>query len=126
MDNLGINEIELEIKFPQNYPFSPPFLRVVRPRFVQQTAHITAMGAICNQILTEKGWVPTCSIESLVTIIISEIIEGGGRIDPHKYHIPYSFEEAQESFIRVAKSRSFVSLPISINFESSIPPFNTK
>lgn len=108
MDKLGIKEIELEIRFPQNYPFSPPFLRVVQPRFMQQTGHITSMGAICNQILTEKGWVPTCTTESLVTIVISEIIEGNGRIDPQRYHIPYSLEEAQESFIRVAKSHGWM------------------
>jgi ubiquitin-protein ligase len=108
MKKFGIKEIELEIKFPENYPFSPPFLRVVSPRFMQLTGHITSGGSICQEILTEKGWLPTCSIESLVVLIISEILEGGGRIDPQKYHIPYTINEAKESFVRVAKSHGWM------------------
>lgn len=108
MKELGIKEIELEIRFPENYPFSPPFLRVVKPRFQHLTAHITASGAFCQEILTDKGWVPTCSIESLITIIMTEIVEGGGRIDRQRHNIPYNLNEAKESFIRVAKSHGWL------------------
>ena len=108
MKKFGINEIELEIKFPENYPFSPVFLRVVRPRFMSLTAHVTGGGSVCNEILTERGWSPMCSIESLITIVVSEMIEGEARIDPQKYHIPYSLAEAKESFIRVAKSHGWL------------------
>lgn len=108
MDNLGIKEIELEIRYPQNYPFSPPFLRVVRPRFMYQTARVTSGGSLCHEILTEKGWIPTCTTESLITIITSEMVEGGGRIDPQKYHIPYTLEEAEASFVRVARSHGWM------------------
>jgi len=108
MKKYNINEIELELRFPENYPFSPPFLRVVRPRFKHLTAHITSDGAFCQEILTEKGWVPTCSIESLITIIMTEIVEGDGRLDPQAYHIPYSFEKSKESFYRVAKSHGWL------------------
>ena len=108
MKKFGISEIELEIKFPENYPFSPLFLRVVRPRFTQLTGHITTSGAFCNELLTERGWSPMCSVESVITVFISEIIEGGARIDPQKYHIPYSYAEAKESFIRVAKAHGWI------------------
>ena len=108
MKELGIKEIELEIRFPENYPFSPPFLRVVKPRFQHLTAHITSAGAFCQELLTDKGWVPTCSIESLITVIMTEIVEGGGRIDKQRYNIPYSINEAKESFIRVAKSHGWL------------------
>ena len=108
METFGIKEIELEIKFPQNYPFSPPFLRVVRPRFAYQTGHITASGAFCSEILTEKGWVPTCTTESLIVYIICQMTTGGGRIDPQKYNIPYSEEEAHASFVRVARSHGWM------------------
>ena len=109
MKKFNIKEIELEIKFPENYPFSPPFIRVVSPRFMHLTGHVVASsGAFCNELLTEKGWSPVCSIESLITVLISEMIEGGGRIDPKMYHIPYSFAEAKEGFIRVAKSHNWM------------------
>ncbi|ARF10022.1 ubiquitin-conjugating enzyme E2 [Indivirus ILV1] len=108
MERFSIKEIELEIKFPQNYPFSPPFLRVVRPRFMYQTGRITSAGSWCNELVTEKGWIPTCTTESLLITLISEIIDGGGRIDPHKYHIPYTLAEAEAAFIRVAKSHGWM------------------
>jgi ubiquitin-protein ligase len=108
MQKYGVASIEMEIRFPENYPFSPPFIRVVTPRFMYQTGHITSAGSICQEILTEKGWVPTCCIESLITIVVSEIIEGGGRLDPAKYNIPYNYNEAKESFIRVAKSHGWL------------------
>jgi len=108
MINLNIKEIELEIRFPENYPFSPPFMRVVRPRFKQLTAHVISSGAFCLEVLTEKGWSPIISIESLVTIVISEIIEGNGRIDLKNYNIPYDYNEAKDGFIRVAKSHGWI------------------
>lgn len=108
MKKFNIKEIELEVRFPENYPFSPPFIRVVSPRFMHLTGRITSGGSLCLEILTEKGWLPTCNIESLITIIISEIIEGGGRIDPIKFQIPYGYSEAKESFIRVGTSHGWV------------------
>lgn len=58
--------------------------------------------------MTEKGWVPTCTTESLMVYIISQMVEGGGRIDPQKYHIPYTLEEAEASFVRVARSHGWM------------------
>jgi ubiquitin-protein ligase len=108
MKKFGVKEIEMEIRFPDGYPFDPPYIRVVQPRFMHLTAHVTSGGSICNEILTNKGWLPTCSIESLITIIVCEIIEGDGRLDPTKYHIPYSYEESKESFYRVARSHGWM------------------
>lgn len=108
MKKFDIKQIELQMKFPDNYPFSPPFIRVVSPRFMHLTGHVTSGGSICHEILTEKGWLPTCSIESLVNIIISEIIEGDGRIDPQKINMPYSYQEAKKSFETVAKSHGWM------------------
>jgi len=109
MKKFGIKEIELEIRFPENYPFSPPFIRVISPRFMPLTGHIGgSSGAVCNEILSERHWVPTCSIESLITIIVSEIIEGNGRLDPNTYNIPYSYEEAKEGYLRIMKSHNWL------------------
>jgi len=44
--------ITIEIKFPKDFPRNPFFLRVVRPRFVMYTGHITAGGSVCIQALT--------------------------------------------------------------------------
>jgi ubiquitin-protein ligase len=103
MVDLGIEEIEMEVMFPQTYPISPPFIRIISPRFRYQTGHVTSAGALCMQVLTDKHWSPACSIESLIVTIKSEILEGEGRLDPAKYNIPYTLEEAKSSFVRVAR-----------------------
>lgn len=108
MNKLNIEEIELEIRFPQNYPFGPPFIRVVRPRFVRLTGHVTSTGSFCNELLTEKGWSPTYTVEAIVISLMSELVEGDGRIDKNMYNVPYSYEEAREGFIRVAKSHGWM------------------
>jgi len=108
MKKYGINEIQLEVKFPTNYPFSPPFIRIISPRFKSQTGHVTQAGALCMEILTEKNWSAACSIESLIITIKSEIIEGDGRLDPVNYNLPYSENEAKESFIRVARGHGWL------------------
>lgn len=108
MNKLNIEEIELEIRFPQNYPFGPPFIRVVRPRFARLTGHVTSTGSFCNELLTEKGWSPTYTVEAIVISLMSELVEGDGRIDKNMYNIPYSYEEAREGFIRVAKSHGWM------------------
>jgi len=102
MERFGIKEIEFEMKFPQNFPMSPPFIRIIKPRFQHLTGHVTQAGALCMQILTDKYWSPACSLESLIVTIKSEIMEGDGRLDPSKYHIPYGEKEARESFHRVS------------------------
>ncbi len=108
MANYGIDEIEMDVQFPSNYPFAPPFVRVISPRFKYLTGHVTQAGAICMQILTDKHWVPACSMESLILTIKSEILEGGGRLDPEKYNIPYSEQEARTSFTRVARGHGWM------------------
>lgn len=108
MKKFNIKEIELELQFPPNYPFSPPFVRVVRPIFKHLTGHVLKTGAFCNELLTEKGWAPTCTIELLVIQLMSEIIEGGGRIDEHNYHRSYPSDDARRDFIRVAKAHGWM------------------
>jgi len=46
----GIDFVELEMRFSEHYPFRPPFVRVVRPRFKFHTGHVTIGGSICMEI----------------------------------------------------------------------------
>lgn len=63
------NSIVMELRFGSGYPFSPPFVRVVRPRFLPFAqgggGHVTAGGAICSEMLTNSGWSPAMSIEKI-------------------------------------------------------------
>jgi ubiquitin-conjugating enzyme E2 Q len=54
MKKKGITSIVLEMRFGKDYPMSPPFVRVIKPRFLgfQQGGggHVTAGGALCMEV----------------------------------------------------------------------------
>lgn len=76
---LGYEHIELEMSFPDQYPFEPPFVRVVRPRFKRQTGFVMN-GALCMELLTKDGWNPVNDIESVIVSIRSLLVVGDGRL----------------------------------------------
>lgn len=76
---LGLDHIELEMSFPEHYPFEPPFVRVVRPRFKRQTGFVMN-GALCMELLTKDGWNPVNDIESVIVSIRSLLVVGDGRL----------------------------------------------
>lgn len=76
---LGQDHIQLEMKFPDQYPFEPPFVRVVKPRFKRQTGFVMN-GALCMELLTKDGWNPINDIESVIVSIRSLLVVGDGRL----------------------------------------------
>eukprot|EP01100_Stratorugosa_tubuloviscum_P002567 TRINITY_DN1605_c0_g1_i1.p1 TRINITY_DN1605_c0_g1~~TRINITY_DN1605_c0_g1_i1.p1 ORF type:complete len:310 (+),score=123.67 TRINITY_DN1605_c0_g1_i1:69-998(+) len=101
----GINHVLLEMKFPSDYPFAPPFVRVVKPRFQFHTGHVTIGGSICMELLTRSGWTPANSIESIIVQIRTEMIIGGARLDVLQHD--YTEEQALEAFNRVARQHGW-------------------
>ncbi|KAF2734289.1 hypothetical protein EJ04DRAFT_249130 [Polyplosphaeria fusca] len=102
----SIKSVILELRFGKEYPMSPPFVRVIRPRFLSFMqgggGHVTAGGAMCMQLLTNDGWSAASSIESVllqVRMAMSSIdpkparLESSGRQD-------YGVGEAVEAYIR--------------------------
>ena len=108
MEKYKINQINMEMIFPENYPFHPPFIHMLNPRFKYQTGHITSEGAICMELLTPSGWTPIQSIESLLVQIKALIIEGDARLDEKRWNQPYTIEEAKKSFERVARGHGWL------------------
>lgn len=76
---LGLDHIELEMSFPDQYPFEPPFVRVVRPKFKKQSGFVMN-GALCMELLTRDGWNPVNDIESVIVSIRSLLVVGDGRL----------------------------------------------
>ena len=76
---VGIDHIELEMRFPEQYPFEPPFVRVVKPRFKRQTGFVMN-GALCMELLTKDGWNPINDIESVIVSVRSLLVVGDGRL----------------------------------------------
>lgn len=112
--------VVLELRFGKDYPISPPFVRVIRPRFLSFQAggggHVTAGGALCMQLLTNSGWSAVSNIESVllqVRLAISSTDPKPARLDPHNQR-DYGVGEAIEAFVRACHTHG-VSLPIAFS-----------
>ncbi|PYH44554.1 putative ubiquitin conjugating enzyme [Aspergillus saccharolyticus JOP 1030-1] len=99
----------VEIRFPSSFPFSPPFIRVVRPRFLPLAAggggHVTTGGAICMDLLTSSGWNAAYSLESIlleVRLALSSKDPHPARLDRQRTH-DYSWGEAVEAYKRACR-----------------------
>lgn len=109
--------VVLELRFGKDYPISPPFVRVIRPRFLGFQAggggHVTAGGALCMQLLTNSGWSAVSNIESVllqVRLAMSSTDPRPARLDPHNQR-DYGVGEAIEAFVRACHTHG-VSLLI--------------
>ena len=106
MKSKGITSVVMEIRFGKNYPMSPPFVRVIRPRFLSFMAggggHVTAGGALCMELLTNSGWSAVSNIESVllqVRLAMSSTDPKPARLEPGGVR-DYQVGEAVEAFVR--------------------------
>lgn len=107
----------LEFRFGAGFPFSPPFVRVVRPRFLPFAqgggGHVTVGGAICSEILTNSGWSAVMSIEKVLLQIRLGLTESD---PPARLEMTngmsdtgdYSIGEAVDAYQRAARSHGWV------------------
>ncbi len=109
----GLKSIVIEIRFGKDYPISPPFVRVIRPRFLSFMAggggHITAGGALCMELLTNSGWSAVSSIESVllqVRLAISSTDPKPARLEPGPVR-DYGVGEAVEAYVRACKAHGW-------------------
>jgi ubiquitin-protein ligase len=99
--------VQLEVTFNGGYPGTPPFIRVVSPRFQFHTGHVTVGGSICLQELTTSGWSPEMTVHGIMHLIRTALVQGGGRLDPICAQVPYAAAEAREAFARVARAHGW-------------------
>ncbi|KAH8194147.1 hypothetical protein TruAng_011682 [Truncatella angustata] len=115
MKKAGVSSIVLEVRFGRDFPLSPPFLRVIRPRFLPFGSggggHVTLGGAMCMELLTNTGWSPASSLESVLLQVRMALTS----VDPHpaqleSKHSPtrdYGILEAYEAFIRATQAHGW-------------------
>lgn len=109
MASRDLRSIVLEIRFPGTYPMSPPFVRVVRPRFLGFRegggGHVTAGGALCMELLTNSGWSVASNIESVLVQVraaISSTEPAPARLENGPVR-DYGRGEAVEAYLRACQ-----------------------
>jgi len=62
----------------ENYPFEPPFVRVVHPLI--SGGYVLLGGAICMELLTKQGWSSAYTVEAVIMQISATFVKGKARI----------------------------------------------
>ncbi|KAJ9610643.1 hypothetical protein H2200_005420 [Cladophialophora chaetospira] len=116
MKAAGLKSIVMEMRFTSQYPFSPPFIRVVKPKFLpfQQGGggNVTDGGAMCMEVLTNNGWSAGLTIESLllqVRLVMMDT-ERPARLAPQSRYggqSTYGIGEAIAAYIRACQSHGW-------------------
>lgn len=66
--------ILLNVTFPDNFPFSPPFMRVLTPRL--ENGYVLDGGAICMELLTPRGWSSAYTVEAVMRQFAASLVKG--------------------------------------------------
>ncbi|KAK2629920.1 hypothetical protein QTJ16_000740 [Diplocarpon rosae] len=119
MKAAGVTSIVLEIRFGKDYPFSPPFVRVIRPRFLPFQSggggHVTAGGAMCMELLTNTGWTSVSTIESVILQVRVEMmsLDRPARLESTRKlsQRDYGTAEAIEAYERSCKMHGWAIPP---------------
>lgn len=100
---LGIPFILLHLVFPDNFPFAPPFMRVVEPRI--EKGFVMEGGAICMELLTPRGWASAYTVEAVLMQFAASLVKGQGRVSRKpKAAKEFSRRTAEEAFRSLVKT----------------------
>lgn len=103
MKDLGVNHILLHLVFPENFPFAPPFMRVISPRI--EKGFVMEGGAICMELLTPRGWASAYTVEAVIMQFAASVVKGQGRIQRKtKGQKVFNRRTAEESFRSLVKT----------------------
>ncbi|KAJ3847933.1 hypothetical protein EV368DRAFT_76467 [Lentinula lateritia] len=109
----NLNSVIFEIRFPPDYPISPPFFRIITPRFLPFIhgggGHVTGGGSICMDLLTSSGWLPSYNIASVllqIKLAISNPDPRPARLAPN-WNTPYGILEALQGYKRAASAHNW-------------------
>ena len=80
---------------------------LAKMRFEVQYACVKSGAARRMELLTSAGWQSDITIESVLVQVRAVLLEGGGRLDPRRAHVPYSRDEATRAFWRVARQHGW-------------------
>jgi len=64
-------KLKFEVTFPDDYPFKPPFIRVLEP--VLKGGNVHPGGALCLEFLTAEKWAPVWTLELAIIQITTAL-----------------------------------------------------
>ncbi|KFB41741.1 AGAP008575-PA-like protein [Anopheles sinensis] len=100
---LNIPYILLHLVFPENFPFAPPFMRVVEPRI--EKGFVMEGGAICMELLTPRGWASAYTVEAILMQFAASLVKGQGRVSRKpKSAKDFSRRSAEDAFRSLVKT----------------------
>lgn len=115
MKKHNVQSIVCEIRFGKDWPLSPPFVRIIRPRFLPFIhgggGHVTGGGAMCMELLTNSGWSPANSMESVIIQVRMALTNLEPRPARLQLGGDYGIGEAIEAYIRAATTHGWVVPP---------------
>jgi ubiquitin-conjugating enzyme E2 Q len=117
MRDANVSSIITEVRFGKDWPMTPPFIRIIRPRFLPFIngggGHVTAGGAMCMELLTNTGWSPANSMESVilqVRMALCAVDDRPARLDrtPRGWKLTdYGIDEAVDAYLRAAQAHGW-------------------
>ena len=107
-----LRSVVLEVRFGPQYPMSPPFVRVVKPRFLGYHrgggGNVTLGGAMCMELLTNTGWSAVSTVESVLMQVRLAMMdeERAARLDSGPVRC-YGVSEAVDAFKRACMTHGW-------------------
>ncbi|KAK8771142.1 hypothetical protein V5799_025614 [Amblyomma americanum] len=103
MQEAGVSCVQLSVSFPENFPFAPPFVRVLSPHI--ERGFVMEGGAICMELLTPRGWASAYTVEAILVQVAASLSKGQARIatKPGKQ---FNRKLAESSFRSLEKATS--------------------
>src|SRR5271170_1117173 len=106
-----VDAVHLQVKFGPQHPSTPPFVRIIKPRFMQWVngggGHVTAGGSICIDMLTMKGWKKNITVDTVLMVVHQALSD----LDPVPARVigaqEYGIREAVNAYIRVANTHGW-------------------
>lgn len=107
-----LDRITLRLVYPEDYPASPPFVHVLRPRL--KGSFVQPNGGLCMEMLLPSSWAPSTNVESLAVNLRTMLLTGNelGLKKPgdglngsfYDYEEPdYTLKEAQSDFKHIVE-----------------------
>lgn len=112
MQETGLSCVQLHVSFPDNFPFAPPFVRVLAPHV--EKGFVMEGGAICMELLTPRGWASAYTVEAVLVQVAASLSKGQARISnrPGKQFSRKLAESSFRSLVKTHEKYGWVTPPL--------------